>query len=105
MTQEYIQDGHNPKCWLYTQSHRGHGYLNVTDAIKHSCNYFFYEMGYRVGIETLNKYTTAFGLGKKTGIELTSESAGTLATPELAKSRGETWTVRIYFINSNWPSI
>ncbi len=92
--------GHNPSCWLYRQSHRTHGYLNVTDAIKHSCNYFFYEMGYRMGIENLNKYATAFGLGRKTGIELTGENSGILANPELSKSKGETWTVG-YTLNAS----
>ena len=85
--------GHNPQCWLYRQSKRGHGYLNITSAITKSCNYFFYEMGYRVGIDTLSKYAYDFGLGRKTGIELTNESAGIIATPEVAKSKGETWTV------------
>lgn len=40
--------GGNPVCWYYTSYRSGHGYLNVTQAIKHSCNYFFYEVGYRV---------------------------------------------------------
>lgn len=40
--------GGNPVCWYYTSYHSGHGYLNVSQAIKHSCNYFFYELGYRV---------------------------------------------------------
>lgn len=40
--------GGNPVCWIYRSYHRGHGYLNVSNAIKHSCNYFFYEVGYRV---------------------------------------------------------
>lgn len=39
--------GGNPVCWMYKSYHRGHGYLNVSQAIKHSCNYFFYEIGYR----------------------------------------------------------
>lgn len=85
--------GHHPVCWIYSQYKRGHGYLNITSAIKQSCNYFFYEMGYRVGIEDLNKYASNLGLGRKTGIELTGESSGTLANPELTKSKGETWTV------------
>ena len=85
--------GHNPACWIYRQSKKTHGYLNVTDAIKHSCNYFFYEMGYRVGIDILDKYTSSFGLGKKTGIELTGEAVGTIASPDVAKANGETWTV------------
>lgn len=92
--------GHHPACWLYRQSHRGHGYINITSAIKQSCNFFFYEMGYRVGIEDLDKYALNFGLGKKTGIELTGESAGTLANPELSKSKGETWTVG-YTLNAS----
>lgn len=39
--------GGNPVCWYYTSYHSGHGYLNVSQAIKQSCNYFFYEIGYR----------------------------------------------------------
>lgn len=84
--------GHNPECWIYSSRKVGHGYLNITNAIKHSCNYFFYEMGYRMGIDTLNKYAKAFGLGNKTGIELTSEASGTLANRELTASKGEVWT-------------
>ena len=86
--------GHHPACWLYNQSKRTHGYLNVTDALKRSCNYFFYETGYRVGIEQLDRYAKYFGLGVKTGIELPSESAGILASPETAMQiGGETWSV------------
>ncbi|MCI8961908.1 MAG: hypothetical protein HFJ18_03180 [Clostridia bacterium] len=86
--------GHHPSCWLYNQSKRTHGYLNVTNAIKHSCNYFFYESGYRAGIEQINRYAKYFGLGVKTGIELTNEKAGIIANPEdLLKSEGEIWSV------------
>ncbi len=70
------------KCWYFTSYHRGHGYLNVTQALQHSCNYFFYETADRMGIDTLSKYALHFGLGKKTGIELTSEKAGTVASKE-----------------------
>ncbi len=65
----------------------GHGYLNVTSAIQHSCNYFFYETGRRVGIDNLAKYTRHFGLGKKTGIELLGEATGKLNE----RTEGETW--------------
>lgn len=74
--------GHHPVCWYYTSFHSGHGYLNVSEAIKHSCNYFFYELGYRMGIDTLSKYASYFGLGRKTGIELQGEAVGDLATRE-----------------------
>ncbi len=70
------------KCWYYTDYHRGHGYLNVTQALQHSCNYFFIETADRMGIDILSKYALHFGLGKKTGIELPSETAGTVASKE-----------------------
>lgn len=82
----------NPVCWYYTSFHRGHGYLNVSGAIKHSCNYFFYETGDRMGIDNLAKYARYFGLGSKSGIELPSETAGTLASRETKKEKtGEDW--------------
>ena len=68
------------KCWYFTSYNKGHGYLNVTQALQHSCNYFFYETGDRMGIDTLSKYALHFGLGKKTGIELPSEKAGNVAS-------------------------
>ena len=83
---------YQPRCWYYNSYHRGHGYLNVSGAIEKSCNFFFYETGNRMGIETLDKYATYFGLGRKTGIELPSETAGTLASPEAAKKLNETWS-------------
>ncbi len=83
---------YQPRCWYYTTYHRGHGNLNVSGAIQHSCNYFFYEVGYRIGIETLDRYARYFGLGLKTGIELPSETAGTLASPEVATELKETWS-------------
>lgn len=78
---------YQPKCWYYTTYHRGHGYLDVTQALQHSCNYFFYEAGNRMGIDNITKYALHFGLGKKTGIELPSETAGTVASRE----GKETW--------------
>ncbi len=80
------------KCWYYTDYHRGHGSLNVSGALENSCNYFFYEVGDRVGISTLGKYARYFGLGEKTRIELPSETAGTMASPEVVEKNGEIWT-------------
>ena len=79
------------KCWIYESTKGGHGYLNVSDAIKHSCNYFFYEMGNRLGEETLSRYATYLGLGKKTGVELLGEVAGTVACKATSESLGTTW--------------
>ncbi|MBO4816054.1 MAG: penicillin-binding protein 2 [Clostridia bacterium] len=83
---------YQPHCWIYDSNHHGHGYLNVSGAIQHSCNYFFYEVGDRIKIDTLDKYARYFGLGLKTKIELPSETAGTLASPEVAKRVNETWS-------------
>lgn len=82
---------YQPKCWIYASYGRGHGYLNVTDAIVRSCNYFFYEVGNRVGIDNLIKYTKALGLGKKTGVELLGEKEGYVAGPETSKLLNIDW--------------
>ena len=74
----YYRD-YQPKCWLSG----GHGWQNVVQAIEHSCNYFFYETGRRVGIEKLSEVAKSFGLGQKTGIELPDEIAGTLSSNEV----------------------
>ncbi len=73
---------YQPRCWVYTDYHRGHGYLNVSGAIEKSCNYFFYETSDRMGIDNLVRVARYFGLGSKTGIELQSETAGALASKE-----------------------
>lgn len=79
---------YQPECWYKP----GHGYINVMDAIKKSCNYYFYEVGNRLGIDRLSQYAKYFGLGRKTGIELTGETAGTLASKESkAKISKESW--------------
>lgn len=94
---EYVYDrgvypyGHNPVCWYYTEYHRGHGNVNIKTAIQKSCNYFFYEMGRRLGVDTIEKYAKFFGLGEKTGIELNGEAKGTVASTSEAQRRGEQW--------------
>ena len=75
------------RCW---QS-GGHGRLNVSQAIQHSCNYFFYEVGDRVGIDNLAKYASYLGLGKKTGIELVGEISGVLASTQIAEQENRVW--------------
>ena len=64
-------------CWKRS----GHGRMNVTSAITNSCNTYFMEMGYRMGLDTLNEYYSAFGLGKPTGIEI-GENTGSQAVNE-----------------------
>lgn len=73
-------DSYQPRCWVYTGTGLTHGDINVVGALEVSCNYYFYEVGRLMGIETMNRYCTTFGLGQKTGIEL-PESVGILAGP------------------------
>ena len=61
--------GYHPACWYYTQYHYGHGYLNIKQAIQKSCNYFFYELGYRMGIDP------AFSINTTTAISGSSYGA------------------------------
>ena len=82
--------GTPPKCWIYRQHGTTHGLVNVSEAIKVSCNYFFYDVGRRLGIDRLVDYATRFGLGEKTGIEL-GEKAGVMASREYTESRGQKW--------------
>ena len=82
---------HHPVCWYYTSYHSGHGRLNVSQAIQHSCNYFFYEVGKRIGIDTLAKYAYYLGLGHKTGIELNGEVNGNLASSQRAVEENRQW--------------
>lgn len=75
----------SPKCWLYLSSHGSHGRINIMDAISESCNYFFYEMGYRLGskgdnynseygLNKMEKYATQLGLNMLSGVEITETS-------------------------------
>ncbi|MBQ9360356.1 MAG: penicillin-binding protein [Lachnospiraceae bacterium] len=73
------QDTKSPRCWIYPGHH---GPLNVVGGIKNSCNYFFYEVGYRLslgvnglynsdlGLEKLQHYCDMYGLTEKSGVEI-----------------------------------
>ena len=79
--------GFHPTC-LYYSSTKGmatHGDLTAQDALKVSCNLFFYELGYRMKIEMMDDTAKALGLGEPTGIELT-EKVGWRANAESKKA-------------------
>ncbi|MFQ5904237.1 MAG: penicillin-binding protein 2, partial [Candidatus Binatia bacterium] len=57
---------------------QGHGTVDVHRALVESCDVFFYHLGHRLGIDTIAKYSLAFGFGKPTGLELAHEKAGTV---------------------------
>ena len=60
------------RCWLS----RGHGRLNLSEAIKHSCNVWFYQAGQRIGLDPILAGVGALGFGRRTGIDLPSETQG-----------------------------
>ena len=66
------------KCW----EKRGHGTISMHQAIVHSCDVFFYNLGRNLGIDRIAEYSTEFGLGRKTGIDLPSEEPGTMPSEQ-----------------------
>jgi len=83
-------ESYQPTCWIYPSSH---GWINTAEALRDSCNYFFFEIGNRLGIDKLSACAAQFGLGSPTGIELYEET-GVLATREYKESQGdEPWFV------------
>lgn len=87
----YMYLGHSFDCHIFRSSGGTHGIVNISEALRDSCNYFFYEMGKRTGIESINYYAQSFGLGEYTGIELSEEAKGQLASPEQRKAAGGEW--------------
>lgn len=81
---------YTPRCWIYLRRGATHGYVNVADAIKVSCNYFFYTVADKMGVDAIVRYAKDFGLGVKTGIEV-PEKEGILASPEYKESHGYVW--------------
>ena len=61
------------------------GWLDFKNALAMSDNVYFYELGYRVGIDNIGKYARYYGFGQKTGIDLEGESTGLVASKEVKK--------------------
>lgn len=66
------------RCWRP----EGHGTVGLHEAIVHSCDVFFYEVGKRLGIERIAHYAKKFGLGRPTGVDLPAEAGGLVPSPE-----------------------
>lgn len=91
----YYQD-YQPSCWIWSEYGLTHSHQDVTQAIENSCNVYFYELGRRLGIDKLDEYAKKFGLGEYTGIQLTEETQGHMASPEYKKQVVEN------VIDSDW---
>jgi penicillin-binding protein 2 len=76
------------RCW----KKRGHGKMNLHDALVQSCDVYFYTLGHRLGIDNLAKYAKKIGLGELTGIELKGEKAGLVPSTQWKKKlKNEPW--------------
>ncbi len=71
------------RCWKRV----GHGSVDLTQALVHSCDVYFYQLGVTLGIDRISRYAKAFGLGQLTGIDLPGEKAGLVPTRD--------WKIRV----------
>jgi len=85
-------------CWKSS----GHGWMNLSDALKNSCNIYFYQLGKKIDIDIIAKYAKWLGLGEKTQIDLPNEKRGLVPTKEWKKEHmknkwllGETISISI----------
>ncbi|MBE6454781.1 MAG: penicillin-binding protein 2 [Alphaproteobacteria bacterium] len=75
-------------CW----KKEGHGYIDVAQALQHSCDIFFYETAQKLGIDKIAEMAKRFGLGQKINIGLENEKEGLIPDSDWKKRRfGESW--------------
>ena len=75
-------DGEKIKCWRSV----GHGSLNLVEAFKNSCNCVFVNLALRLGVEKYYQYLSYFGVGEKTGVDISSESSGIVMPKEQVRT-------------------
>ena len=76
------------RCWRAS----GHGTVHLRSALKGSCNVYFHQVGQRLGIDQIARYSRMFGLGQKTGIDLNGEKAGLVPDTRWSlEARGAPW--------------
>ena len=90
---EFIDQGYAPQCWIWGSNHITHGSLNVSWALCHSCNYFFYSVGRYLGVDAMGKYAALFGLGEPTGIELYENVGNMSKIANHYQYAGKDWTI------------
>jgi len=96
-SQKYTKySSYQPRCMHY------HGTMNLNQAISKSCNFFFFEMGYRLGLDNINKYFKLFGLGVKTGVDV-NDSSGLLIEKSSQGGGGNTLQAAIGQMNAFTP--
>lgn len=88
--EHYPYGDFHPQCWIYRQYGGNHGWENLAEALRDSCNIYFYTLGHRLGIDKIDEYAAAFGLGEPTGIEV-PEVKGWVAGPATSEALNQTW--------------
>lgn len=80
--------GHKFHCW----KRKGHGKMNLSSAIKESCDCYFYNLANSIEIDDLSKISKVFSIGKKTGIDLPNESSGLMPNRNWKKqNKADSW--------------
>lgn len=102
---EYRVANHDQKLYcpgfyqLANASHRfrdwkkgGHGFVNMKSAIVQSCDVYFYDLAYNLGIDRIYNLLHQFGFGSETGIDIHGEKSGLLPSPEWKRrAKGQVW--------------
>ena len=86
----YYYGGRRFGCW----EHGGHGSLNLIDALQHSCDVYYYQLGLRLGLDPIEQMARALGLGERTGIDLPAETRGLVPTTQYYNDK---------FHTGRWP--
>lgn len=110
----YVNVGNSTKnCLLWTTNRRSHGYVDVYDAIKDSCNYYFYSLAYgsnprtgeyigpKIDIEDLAEMGSKLGLNDKTGIEINIPAERSVGVPTAEKEIETQKGVLRRYLNAN----
>ncbi len=70
----------------------GHGPIRLSDAITQSCDVYFYDLSYRLGIDRMSEFMLAYGFGQRSGIDTTGERPGLMPSREWKRRiRGKLW--------------
>ncbi|MCX4188380.1 penicillin-binding protein 2 [Methylophaga sp. OBS4] len=79
---------HRYRCW---KSH-GHGWVNMKDAIAQSCDVYFYDLAHALGIDRLHSFLDLFGFGRRSEVDIPSESRGLSPSSEWKRAaRNQAW--------------
>ena len=88
----YAAAGYAPECWIWSFGYT-HDELDVTHALLHSCNYFFYSIVNDLGVTKLGEYAHKFGLGSSTGIELVETTGNMSNEANHMDYAGQEWRI------------